>query len=73
MLPLIFDLFTQADHGLDRSLGGLGIGLTLVKRLVELHEGKVEARSEGLGRRGSTSTLSSRWISNDFKIYSPAS
>ncbi|MEJ7594143.1 MAG: ATP-binding protein [Planctomycetaceae bacterium] len=50
MLPRIFDLFTQADQTLDRSLGGLGIGLTLVKRLVELHEGKVEAHSEGLGK-----------------------
>lgn len=48
-LPSIFDLFAQSDCSLDRSQGGLGIGLTLVKRLVELHGGDVEARSEGLG------------------------
>ena len=45
LLPHIFDLFTQADRLLDRSQGGLGIGLCLVKRLVELHRGKVEATS----------------------------
>ena len=49
-LPHIFDLFAQADQSLDRSQGGLGIGLTLVKHLVELHGGSVEARSEGVGR-----------------------
>jgi PAS domain S-box-containing protein len=49
LLPHVFDLFTQADRTPDRSEGGLGIGLTLVKRLVELHGGTVEARSEGLG------------------------
>lgn len=49
LLPHIFDLFTQADRTPDRSEGGLGIGLTLVKRLVEMHGGSVEARSEGLG------------------------
>jgi PAS domain S-box-containing protein len=45
MLPRVFDLFTQAAPTLDRSKGGLGIGLALVKRLVELHHGRVEARS----------------------------
>ena len=50
LLPHVFDLFTQADRTLDRAEGGLGIGLTLVKRLVEMHGGSVEARSEGLGR-----------------------
>jgi signal transduction histidine kinase len=48
-LPTIFDLFSQADVPLARSRGGLGIGLTLVRTLVELHGGKVSARSEGLG------------------------
>jgi len=50
MLPRIFDLFAQADRSLDRSEGGLGIGLTLVRSLVEMHGGRVEARSEGPGR-----------------------
>jgi signal transduction histidine kinase/CheY-like chemotaxis protein len=48
--PRIFDLFVQGERALDRSQGGLGIGLTLVRRIAELHEGRVEARSEGVGR-----------------------
>jgi two-component system CheB/CheR fusion protein len=50
MLSCIFDLFTQVDHSLDRSHGGLGLGLTLVSRLVEMHGGTVQAISEGLGK-----------------------
>jgi PAS domain S-box-containing protein len=50
MLPRIFDLFVQAERRLDRSQGGVGIGLSLVKKLMELHGGKVEARSDGPGR-----------------------
>jgi signal transduction histidine kinase len=50
LLPRIFDLFTQADQSLDRSRGGLGIGLTMVRQLVQMHGGQVEARSEGLGK-----------------------
>jgi CheY-like chemotaxis protein len=53
LLPRIFDLFAQGEQGPDRAHGGLGVGLTLVRRLVELHSGTVEARSEGAGR-GST-------------------
>ncbi len=49
LLPRVFDLFVQASRALDRSHGGLGIGLTLVSRLVKLHGGSVEAHSEGLG------------------------
>jgi two-component system CheB/CheR fusion protein len=49
LLPRIFDLFVQEDRSLARSHGGLGIGLTLVRSLVERHGGKVEARSEGPG------------------------
>ncbi|HET7812234.1 MAG TPA: ATP-binding protein [Steroidobacteraceae bacterium] len=56
MLPKIFDLFVQAHHTIDRSRGGLGIGLTLVKRLTELHGGSIHASSEGDGR-GSTFTV----------------
>jgi signal transduction histidine kinase len=50
LLPRIFDLFVQGDQSLDRSHGGLGIGLTLVRRLVELHGGSVSASSGGPGR-----------------------
>src|SRR5262249_28869163 len=50
MLPRIFDLFVQAERRLDRSQGGLGIGLTLVRRLVEMHGGSVTAHSEGPGK-----------------------
>jgi two-component system CheB/CheR fusion protein len=50
MLPRIFDMFTQADCSLDRSQGGLGIGLTLVKSLVTMHGGSVDAKSAGLGK-----------------------
>jgi signal transduction histidine kinase/ActR/RegA family two-component response regulator len=50
MLPRIFELFAQADRSLSRSAGGLGIGLTLVKRLVEAHGGSVQAFSEGPGK-----------------------
>jgi CheY-like chemotaxis protein len=50
LLPTIFDLFVQAERRLDRSQGGVGIGLTLVKRLAELHGGSVAAHSPGLGQ-----------------------
>ncbi len=46
-LPCIFDLFVRVDHAAVRSQGGLGIGLTLVRNLVELHNGTIEARSDG--------------------------
>jgi signal transduction histidine kinase len=50
MLPKIFELFVQGERTLDRAQGGLGIGLTVVRRLVELHGGSVQAFSEGSGR-----------------------
>ncbi|HEV3384397.1 MAG TPA: hybrid sensor histidine kinase/response regulator, partial [Gemmata sp.] len=49
LLPKVFDLFTQANRSLDRSQGGLGVGLTLVRQLVEMQGGCVEAHSDGLG------------------------
>jgi signal transduction histidine kinase len=50
ILPSVFELFSQADESLERTRGGLGIGLTLVHNLVEMHGGRVEAHSEGPGR-----------------------
>ena len=50
LLPRVFDLFMQGDRSLDRAEGGLGIGLTLVRRLTEMHGGSVEAHSDGPGR-----------------------
>jgi signal transduction histidine kinase/ActR/RegA family two-component response regulator len=56
MLEKIYELFLQGDRSLERRHGGLGIGLTIVKRLVELHQGSVVARSDGSGA-GSTFTV----------------
>jgi PAS domain S-box-containing protein len=59
MLPHIFDRFLQGEDALDRSQGGLGIGLTIAKHLVEMHGGRVEAGSEGLGS------------GSEFRVYLP--
>jgi signal transduction histidine kinase/DNA-binding response OmpR family regulator len=56
MLPTVFELFVQSGQAIDRSQGGLGLGLTIVRKMVELHGGSVEARSEG-ANRGSTFTV----------------
>ena len=50
MMSKVFEIFTQVDRSSERSKGGLGIGLSLVQRLVELHGGSVQAHSEGMGR-----------------------
>src|SRR5690606_24294614 len=50
MLPKVFDLFTQVDRNLERSQGGLGIGLALVRQLVAMHGGTIEAQSGGVDR-----------------------
>jgi PAS domain S-box-containing protein len=57
MLPFIFDRFQQADSGLSRAQGGLGLGLAIVRHLVELHGGTVQAASAGVGQ-GATFTVS---------------
>ena len=49
MLPRVFDVFAQADRTLDRSHGGLGLGLTLARHLVEIQHGSISAASEGVG------------------------
>jgi len=59
LLPQIFDRFLQGDRSLDRSQGGLGIGLTIVRHLVEMHGGRVVAESEGLGK------------GSEFRVYLP--
>lgn len=53
ILPYVFEKFRQAEEGITRRYGGLGLGLAIVRHIAELHGGQVEARSEGLGR-GST-------------------
>jgi predicted ATPase/signal transduction histidine kinase/CheY-like chemotaxis protein len=56
ILPSLFGLFVQSERTLDRSQGGLGIGLSVVKRLIEMHRGSVQASSRGIGQ-GSTFTI----------------
>jgi signal transduction histidine kinase/ActR/RegA family two-component response regulator len=56
-LPYVFEVFAQGDHSLDRSQGGLGIGLAIVKGLVEMHGGEVSARSQGPGKGSEFSLL----------------
>jgi CheY-like chemotaxis protein len=67
MLPKVFDMFTQIDPPLNRPHGGLGIGLSLAKRLVEMHEGTVTAHSDGRGR-GSEFTVRLPALSKSLKL-----
>ena len=64
LLPKVFDLFVQGDHSLDRTAGGLGIGLTIVKRMVEMHGGSVTVTSAGAGH-GSEFTVRLPAVSAD--------
>lgn len=72
ILPHLFSLFAQADRSLDRAQGGLGIGLTIVQRIVEMHGGTVEASTEGLGK-GSTFTIQLPLLSRPQATYPTAS
>ena len=79
LLPKVFDLFVQSHRTLDRSQGGLGVGLAIVKRLIEMHDGQVQAFSKG-EKQGSTfkirlpcievSTLTSKEIAESIKPFS---
>jgi signal transduction histidine kinase/ActR/RegA family two-component response regulator len=71
MLGSVFDMFVQVERGAEQSQGGLGIGLTLVKRLVELHGGRVEARSGGRGK-GSEFTVRLPARSSTLASHGPA-
>src|SRR3954470_3954960 len=66
-LPQVFELFEQVEDSIGRSRGGLGIGLTLVRRLTEMHGGAVSAESEGLGR-GSTFSVRLPLAVQDFQV-----
>jgi PAS domain S-box-containing protein len=70
MLPVVMDMFTRTDRGRTHSQDGLGIGLALVKRLVELHGGRVEATSEGDGR-GSEFTVRLRLFAKQLPAVDP--
>ena len=72
MLPRVFDLFEQAEVSVSRERGGLGIGLTLVKQLVLMHGGTVQARSEGLGK-GSEFEIGLPIVNSDETLRSLAS
>ena len=73
VLPYIFDLFIQAERTPDRSQGGLGLGLALVKSLAALHGGRVEARSDGQGRGSEFIVHLPRLIEDEAPAAAPAS
>ncbi len=70
-LPRIFELFAQVDQSLERSQGGLGIGLTLVKSLVEYHGGRVQAESEGIGKGSRFTITLPRLAESDSQFVTP--
>jgi CheY-like chemotaxis protein len=71
MLPHVFDLFTQVHRSIDRTEGGLGIGLTLVRDLVELHGGRVEASSAGSGQGSEFAIFLAAWAGNAPSVENP--
>jgi signal transduction histidine kinase len=64
LLPRVFELFVQSERTPDRAQGGLGLGLSLVKGLMELHGGQVRAHSDGVGR-GAVFTLTLAALQED--------
>ena len=72
LLPHVFDLFTQAERTLDRAQGGLGIGLTLVKLLIEMHGGTVEARNADTGLEDGADRMQAFEDSMEDSIYAEA-
>lgn len=70
VIPNLFELFVQAERTLDRSQGGLGIGLSIARRLVQMHEGNINAASDGLGE-GSRFSISLPLISAPLEIVAP--
>jgi PAS domain S-box-containing protein len=73
MLPHVFDLFTQVHRSIDRTEGGLGIGLTLVRDLVEMHGGRVEACSAGSGQGSEFAIFLAAWAGTAASVETPPS
>ena len=71
LLPRIFEMFVQGQRSLDRSEGGMGIGLTLARQLVELHQGRIEVHSDGPGK-GAVFTVSLPCINTVQRAVAPA-
>jgi CheY-like chemotaxis protein/two-component sensor histidine kinase len=71
VLPTIFDLFVQVDHGGEFAGGGLGIGLALARQLVEMHGGRLDARSDGAGRGSEFSIWLPPSVTNDAVVALP--
>ena len=71
-LPRVFDMFHQAEPTLERSIGGLGIGLTLARRLVEMHEGRINVRSPGPGQGTEVEIRLPITTAEDSEVVAPA-
>ena len=72
LMPYVFDLFVQGTRALDRSQGGLGVGLALVRRLVVMHGGRVAVQSDGVGRGSTFELRLPRVMASDEELAAPA-